>query len=115
MHMTDTAGTPDRRKAERFQVRLCVELQGGTGTTRDLSACGVFFETDRVLALGEVIQFAIILEHVDPSRPLRLQCRGQVVRVEQHGDTTGVAVAITAYRFDAQAYGAQEARCPITQ
>jgi PilZ domain len=101
MHMTNALGIPDRRKAPRFQVALRVELPEGTGITCNLSACGVFFETDRVFALEEVIQFALVLEHIDPSRPLRLQCRGQVVRVEQRGDIMGVAVAIKAYRLDA--------------
>jgi hypothetical protein len=113
MHMINTAGTPDRRKAERFQVTLRVELPGGKGVTRDLSACGVLFETDRVFAPGEAIQFAIILKHVDPSRPTRLQCQGQVVRVERHGNSRRIAVAITAYRLDAEADGGQEALCPM--
>jgi hypothetical protein len=99
--MTDTLGTPDRRKAPRFQVALPVELPEGTGITRDLSACGVFFETDRVFAVEEVIQFALVLEHIDPSRPVRLRCRGQVVRVERGDHTMEVAVAVKAYRLDA--------------
>jgi hypothetical protein len=115
MHMTDASGTPDRRKAPRFQVALRVELQGGEGVTRDLSAYGAFFETDRVFALGEVIEFAIILEHIDPNRPLRLQCRGRVVRVEQRGDTMGIAVVITAYRFNARTHGGMGALCPTAQ
>jgi hypothetical protein len=113
--MTNASGTPDRRKAPRFQVALRVELQEGTGITRDLSACGVFFETDCVFALGDVIQFAIILEHIDPCRPLRLQCRGRVVRVEQRGDTMGVAAVITAYQFDTRAHSGMGALCPTAQ
>jgi hypothetical protein len=101
MYMTNTVHTPDRRKAPRFQVALPVELPEGRGITRNLSACGVFFETDRVFAVDEVIQFALVLEYVDPSRPVRLQCRGHVVRVERRDNTVGVAVAIKAYRLDA--------------
>ena len=52
MHMADTSKIPDRRKAPRFQVTLPVELLEGKGITRDLSACGVFFETDRLFVLG---------------------------------------------------------------
>jgi hypothetical protein len=92
-----------------------MELSEGTGLTRDLSACGVFFETDRVFAPGEVIQFALVLEHIDPNRPVRLRCRGQVVRVERRGDTMGVAVAITAYQLDAQVHGGMGALCPTAQ
>jgi PilZ domain len=115
MYMNYSLGTPDRRKAPRFQVALPVELPEGTGITRDLSARGVFFETDRALALGEVIQFALILQYIDPGRPVRLQCRGRVVRVEQRGHTMGVAVAITAYRLDVQTRGGRGARSPTAQ
>lgn len=111
--MMNTSGIPDRRKAPRFQLALRVQLEEGTGVTRDLSACGVLFETDCVFALGDVIQFAIILEHIDPSRPLRLQCRGQVVRVEQRGDTIGVAVIITAYQFDSRSHDRVRVLCPM--
>jgi hypothetical protein len=115
MHMASTFEIPDRRKATRFQVALPVELVEGTGITRDLSARGVFFETDCVFGLGEVIQFALVLEYIDPGRPVRLHCRGRVVRFERQGNTMGVAVAITAYRLDALSYGGMEARSPTAQ
>jgi hypothetical protein len=115
MHMGDTLEIPDRRKAPRFQVALPVELMEGTGVTRDLSAGGVFFETDRVFGLGEVSQFALVLEYIDPRQPVRLQCRGRVVRLERRGNTMGVAVAIAAYRLDAQAHGRMELRSPAAQ
>ena len=38
------------------------------------------------------------VEHLDPDHPVRLHCRGQVVRVEPVDGHTGVAVAITVYR-----------------
>jgi hypothetical protein len=115
MLMTNTSGTLERRKAPRFQVALRVELPAGTGITRDLSASGVFFETDLVFALGQVIQFALVFEHIDPRQPVRLRCQGQVVRVERRNDTLGVAVAITAYRLDALAHGGMGALCPTAQ
>jgi PilZ domain len=115
MHMADTLKIPDRRKATRFQVALPVEWPEGTGITRDLSAGGVFFETGRVFGLGEIIQFALVLEYIDPGQPVRLQCRGRVVRLERRGNTMGVAVAIVAYRLDAQSHGGMEARSPTVQ
>jgi hypothetical protein len=103
--MSYTLGMPDRRKAPRFRVALPVELPEGAGVTRDLSVCGVFLETDCVFALGEVIEFALVLRYVDPNRPVRLQCRGQVVRVEPRGESIGVALAITEYRFEGETAG----------
>jgi PilZ domain len=115
MHMADTLGIPDRRKASRFQMALPVELPQGMGITRDLSARGVFFQTDCLLAPGELIQFALVLEYVDPGGPVRLQCRGRVVRLERQGGTLGVAVAITAYRLDARSQGGRGVRSPTVQ
>jgi hypothetical protein len=101
--MNNTWGALDRRKAERYQAALPVELTQGTGITRNLSACGVFFETDCAFCTGEVIEFTLVLEYLDPGRPVRLQCRGRVVRVDQHGRIMGVAVEITDYRFNRRA------------
>jgi hypothetical protein len=108
--MHSTWSRQDRRRAQRFRVALPVELPDGTAVTRDISTCGVFFKTTRVFVPGECIRFALILEHVAPGPPLRLQCRGRVVRVEPYSDGLGVAVAITAYRLDSQARGGTDAR-----
>jgi hypothetical protein len=99
--MPDTSETLDRRKAQRFRVTLPVELEGGSGITRDISVCGVFFETDRTFAPGELIQFTLVLEHMAPGQPVRLQCQGEIVRVERREGNVGVAVAIGAYRLGA--------------
>ena len=96
-------------------MTLPVELQGGLDITRHLSPVGVFFETDQVLSLGELTQFALVLEYIDPEQSVRLQCRGRVVRLERQGHIMGVAVAITAYRLDAQSHGGMQARSPTPQ
>ena len=110
MPMHSAADRPDRRRAQRFRVALPVELTDGTAVTRDVSACGAFFETSRAFVVGECIQFTLILEHVDPGHQVHLRCRGQVVRVES-GSTAvmGVAVAITGYRLDAPAQTGKDA------
>jgi hypothetical protein len=91
---------PERRRAQRFRLALPVELAMSKGITRDLSVCGVFFETDQRFVLGEIIEFTVVLEYLDPSQPVRLQCRGRVIRLEQHNPMVGVAVSIQAYRFE---------------
>jgi hypothetical protein len=90
---------PDRRRAPRFRVELLVELAHETGITRDISDGGVFFVTQGLFSPGDPIELTLIFEHLDPDHPVRLQCLGQVVRVEQEDGKTGVAVAITAYRL----------------
>jgi hypothetical protein len=106
--MYSTRDLQDRRRAQRFQMALPVELAEGTAVTRDVSACGVFLETSRVFILGECIQFTLILEQVDPGQPVRLHCRGRVVRLEPCGTGSGVAVAISAYRLDSRLYRGKE-------
>jgi hypothetical protein len=89
---------PDRRRAPRFRLELLVEWDRGTGITRDVSAGGVFFVTEQLFSPGDPLECALVLAHLDPDHPIRLHCRGQVVRVEPVDGKTGVAVAITAYR-----------------
>jgi hypothetical protein len=98
--MTTTAETPERRKALRFRVALPVELKDRTGVTCNVSVSGVLFETDQSFSLGEPIRLTLMLEYADPAQPIRLQCRGQVVRIERRDGQVGVAVAITAFRFE---------------
>jgi len=92
-----------RREAERIAVELPVEMEKGQGVTRDVSASGVFFETALIFSLGDVIDFSLVLEHADSAGPLRVQCHGRVVRVEQCGGKAGVAVAVTSHVLDPSA------------
>jgi hypothetical protein len=89
----------DRRQAARFRIAIPVELEGGMGTTRDVSLSGVFFETEQSFAPGEQISLALVLERVSPGRPVRLQCDGRVVRVTPVDRRIGVAVAFSSYKF----------------
>jgi hypothetical protein len=75
-----------------------VEWEHGTGITRDVSAGGVFFVTQQLFSPGDPIECTLVFEHLEPDHPVRLHCRGQVVRVEPEDGKIGVAVAITAYR-----------------
>jgi len=89
----------ERRRAPRFRIDIRVELEEGMGLTRDVSLSGVFFETDQPLAPGEQVSLVMVLERVSPNRPVRLQCEGRVVRVNQFDKGLGVAVAISDYKF----------------
>ncbi len=99
-----TTGAKDfdmKRQAQRISVALPVELENGKGVTRDVSVSGVFFETDLLFSLGTPISFFLILEHADPVGPIRIQCQGNIVRVEPRHGKLGVAVAIDSHRFSA--------------
>jgi PilZ domain-containing protein len=90
---------PERRRTPRFRLELRVEWDHHTGLTRDVSASGMFFVTQGALSLGDPIELTLVFERLDRNHPLRLHCRGQVVRVDPDDGTWGIAVAITAYHL----------------
>ena len=74
-----------------MSTRRPVRLGQATGVTRNVSASGVFFETDVPYAVGSEISFSI--ELIGPrGDKLVLNCRGEIVRVEVDGDKVGLAV-----------------------
>ena len=89
----------ERRQALRYSLELPVEVAGACGRTRDFSASGVYFETDRAVTAGAPVRFSLLLGRVSPGgRPLRLNCEGRVVRTESGKGRLGVAVAIADCR-----------------
>ncbi len=82
----------DHRREERVAAALSVTLDSASGTTCDVSASGVFFETSASLAVGEPIDFTVEFEA--PGGKRILKCRGQIIRTEQRADRIGVAIKI---------------------
>lgn len=70
-----------------------VDLGTATGITRDVSASGIFFETDASFTPGSAIDFA--MEFDTPGGKMILKCHGSIVRTEVHDSRLGVAVKIT--------------------
>ena len=95
----------ERRALSRHRIALPVTLDDAKGSTRDVSAAGVFFtlhdRSTRLPALHEPIRFRLTLEHADPQGPMHIGCEGHVVRVEVGGEAIGVAVSISAHDFGA--------------
>ena len=87
------------RREERVQSALNVNLEHGIGVTRDVSASGVYFETDLPFAPGAPISFSFNFEDA-PGGPLVLKCEALIVRVENRGGKTGVGATITSYQFE---------------
>ena len=87
-------------RATRHQGATPIELKDGKGITRDFSSTGIFFETDKSFTHGQPIEFTIVLENVDPGRPVRVKCQGEIVRVEESGRQIGVAATICSYSFE---------------
>ena len=72
-----------------------VDVGSGQGTTRDLSATGVYFETDLKLHQGSMIRFTIDFDNPMGGGKTQLECRGYVVRAEARtGGKVGIAVKL---------------------
>lgn len=90
--------TQENRKEERVPAKLPVDLGGATGITRDVSASGIFFETDASYAVGGSISFAV--EFDTPGGKMMLKCEGDIVRIEPRGKRVGIAVKIVESKME---------------
>ncbi len=82
----------DKRSEDRVNVALPVRLGPSAGLTHDVSASGICFEADASYTPASEISFEIELE--TPTEHMRLQCKGRIVRTENHGLKKNVAVKI---------------------
>lgn len=89
----------DKRRERRLGAAMRVRLGQKTGTTRDLSASGVFFETEAAYHKGSRIHFEINLD--TPWGKAICDCEGKIVRVERRDGAVGIAVQFSAERSDA--------------
>ena len=81
----------EKRREERIRLEVPVMLVNGMGMSRDISASAIYFLTDEFLPPGNPVNFLVRLDHACPGKPLQLDCRGQVLRVEEEGEKFGIA------------------------
>ena len=74
-----------------MSARRPIRLERGSGVTTNISASGVFFETDTPYAPGNEISFLIELSG-PKGEELLLRFRGIIVRLETKEGRIGVAV-----------------------
>lgn len=88
------------RSEERVSMKVPVSLPGGlTGITRDISASGIYFETDSAPLGDSSLAFAVQFQN-ETGVGMTLRCRGQVLRVEHQGKRVGVAARILESRLE---------------
>jgi hypothetical protein len=92
-------GAREKRAAIRFDTHMPVQTEHGEGTTQNISAQGVYFETDVEPRAGALVNFSI--EYQLHGRKHQLLCEGKVVRVEPQGSRVRVAARLVAPLFDA--------------
>ena len=82
----------DHRAAARFDTALNVDVEGLSARTRNISASGVYFETDVDLPLGTVLNLSV--QFTQGGRKHWLACEGKVVRVTTADGHHGVAASL---------------------
>jgi hypothetical protein len=82
----------ERRKAERFPMRVPISFGTGSGTTRDISGTGVYFETDYPFEIGSEIDFSLVVPD-----SMTVNCRGTIIRVDPMREHFGIAASIDNY------------------
>ena len=83
----------EKRKGKRVSAALPVAVEGMPAMARDVSATGIFLETDANYALGSAVNVALDLD--TPWGKVMFQCQGRIVRVEHRDEKVGVAVHFT--------------------
>lgn len=87
-------GLQEKRHEERFMLEMPVILERGSGMSRDISESGIYFMTDQPLTAGGSVKFSVRLDHIRPGKAVRLDCEGQVLRIEAADGRFGVAASI---------------------
>lgn len=82
----------DHRAAARFDTALAVDVEGLTARARNISATGVYFETDVDLPIGTLLNLNVQFTH--GGRKHWLACEGKVVRVTDADGQHGVAARL---------------------
>ena len=97
---------PDMRSAVRFPLRLPVSVHAFesdySAETKDISAGGVLFYMDELVAVGTTIQFTIMMPAgvIGTEKDVVVNCVGRVVRCSPEGGRYAVAAVIDEYGFE---------------
>ena len=89
----------EKRASQRIQVEVPVYIGKETATTRDVSWAGIYFLTDQSFTEGGDLNFALDLSYALPGKPIKLDCQGEVIRIEQHGEKFGIAAKINNFQY----------------
>lgn len=99
-HIRSQNNTPPvrlERGADRFDTELPVEMGSIQGLTRNISATGVYFETETAQEPGSRVHFTV--EVNVRGEKLKLVCEGEVVRVDHNNGTLGIAAKLVSSFF----------------
>ena len=89
----------EKRASQRIEVEVPVYIGHEKAVTRDISWAGIYFMTEQSFSEGGDLNFSLDLSYALPDKPIKLNCYGEVIRVEQHGDKYGIAAKINNYQY----------------
>ncbi|HAL39694.1 MAG TPA: hypothetical protein DCP03_16960 [Polaromonas sp.] len=87
------------RGADRFDTELPDEIGGVQGLTRNISATGIYFETELTQEPGLRVHFTV--EVNVRGEKIRLVCEGEVVREDRNDGVLGIAAKLASFFADA--------------
>ena len=97
---TPIATQTDHRAAARFDTALAVSVAGRKAETQNISATGVFFETDLDMPLGSLVSLSVQFTY--GGRKHWMECEGKVVRVTHSDGHHGVGAQLVTPFFAAE-------------
>lgn len=89
----------DKRASQRIRVEVPVYIGQEKAVTRDISWAGIYFLTDQPFVEGGALSFSLDLAYAQPGKPIKLDCQGEVISVEQLGDKSGIAAKINNFQY----------------
>ena len=107
-------GNLEERSAVRFPLSLPVHVIASNklyeATTENISANGILFKINEMLAPGTEIDFLIQTQAGTLANPetAAIHCFGRVVRASQVGDSALTAAVIDEYKFQNEENGTNE-------
>jgi len=88
----------ENRLAGRYPTFCTVELDSGTGFTRNLSTLGVCFTTDSEIKPDSMLRCFILMQKKGKNMA-RMRCEGKVVRANKSADGWEVAIHFTTLEW----------------
>ena len=89
----------ENRSSQRIQVEVPVYIGQEKAISRDVSWSGIYFLTEQSFEQGCQLNFALDLAYALPDEPVKLDCQGEVIRVEQQGLKYGIAARINNCQY----------------
>lgn len=89
----------EKRASQRIQVEIPVDIDQTNAVTRDVSWSGIFFLADQPFVEGGPLHFSLDLAYALPGKPVKLDCLGEVLRVERYGRRFGIAARINDFQY----------------